>query len=347
MTTARRDLVVVGAGAGGVEALQVLMAGLPAGFPAAVLVVLHLPSVGTDALAAILDRAGPLPVRRAEHGALLRPGEVLVARPDRHLLVLGEDIALSRGPRENGHRPAVDVLFRSAARALGPRVTAVVLSGSLDDGAAGSVAVAARGGVVLAQDPQQALHAGMPLACIKAGDDAVETLTLLGIAARLVELAGEEVDTTVAPPPSRLTERETAMADMEPGALESLDRPGHPSGYSCPDCHGVLFHIEEGPLQRYRCRVGHAWSVDSLLSEHGQAVEDALWMALRSLEEKAALTASLAEGASATGRTLTAVRFADQSAEAQAAAELIRTLLVDSPDVELTGDPTLDHRSTG
>ena len=336
MTQARRDVVVVGASAGGVEALQALVAALPATLPATVLVVLHIPAAGADALGPILDRAGPLPARRARDGEPLRLREVLVAAPDHHLLVLDGAVATSRGPRENGHRPAVDVLFRSAARALGPRVVAVVLSGALDDGAAGSVAVASRGGVVLAQDPVEAMHAGMPSACAAASG--AEVLPVAALARRLAELVGEDVDVDAVPAVTPLMDQETGLADMEPGALESLDRPGHPSGFSCPDCHGVLFQIDEGRLRRYRCRVGHAWSVDSLLAEHGEAVEGALWMALRSLEEKAALSAQLAAGARDTGRRLTADRFAGQADEARAAAEVIRGMLVATPDVQLTGD---------
>jgi two-component system chemotaxis response regulator CheB len=228
--------------------------------------------------------------------------------------------------------------FGWAARARGPRVTAVVLSGALDDGAAGAVAVLRRGGVVLAQDPREAQHSGMPLACIRA--TGAGAFPVREIAGRLVELTAEKVDLDDAPPPSQLLEKETDMAGMDPVAIESLDRPGHPSGFSCPDCHGVLFHIEEGMLRRFRCRVGHAWSVDSLLAQHGQAVEGALWMALRSLEEKAALCAELADGARVSGYTLTADRFAEQAGEAQAAAETIRTILVDTPDTRLTTDPS-------
>jgi two-component system, chemotaxis family, protein-glutamate methylesterase/glutaminase len=345
VSTMRRDLIVVGASAGGVEALRALVAGLPAGLPATVLVVLHIPAIGTDTLAPILDRAGPLPVRRAEPGAPLRPGEVLVARPDHHLIVVDGVITLSRGPRENGHRPAVDVLFRSAARAAGPRVAGVVLSGTLDDGAAGSVAIISRGGITLAQDPAEALHAGMPSACAKASG--AEVLPVAALAARLVELAGEPVDDRDVPAPTSLMDRETAMAGMEPHEIEDTDRPGSPSPFSCPDCHGVLFQIDEGPLHRYRCRVGHAWSMDSLLAEHGEAVESALWMALRSLEEKAALSEQLSEGARTAERPLTAKRFAEQAEETQRAAELIRRLLIDAPGTTLTGDPTSKPESHG
>jgi two-component system chemotaxis response regulator CheB len=142
-------------------------------------------------------------------------------------------------------------------------------------------------------------------------------------------------------------ERETAVADMDPDELESLDRPGTPSSFSCPDCHGVLWQIDEGSLRRFRCRVGHAWSMDSLLAQHGQAVEGALWMALRSLEERAALSAQLADGARRANREITADRFADQAQETQRAAELIRRMLAESPGVMLTGDPTIEPGPAG
>jgi len=221
----------------------------------------------------------------------------------------------------------------------------VVLSGALDDGAAGSVAITARGGLLFAQDPDEAVHSGMPLACAKASD--AELLPAAAIAGQLVRLVGEEVDTAAAPAPSELMERETAVADMDPSEIESVDRPGTPSSFSCPDCHGVLWQIDEGRMRRFRCRVGHAWSVDSLLAEHGQAVEGALWMALRSLEEKAALSAQLSDGARRGNREISAERFAEQAIEAQRAAELIRRMLAGSPDVMLTGDPTIEPDPAG
>ncbi len=281
---ARRDLVVVGASAGGVEALLQLLRALPPDLPAAVLVVLHLPTGARSALPEILDRVCALPVGQAVDGALLEPGTVRVAVPDRHLMVVDDHVLLSRGPRENGHRPAVDVLFRSAARSTGRRVVAVVLSGALDDGAAGMIAVRARGGIGIAQDPADAMYPSMPRHAAEAGG-VEHVVPVEKMAALLSTLLSEDITGVQEPPPSELMDTETAMANLEPDALDGDDRPGVPSGYGCPSCHGALFSITEGGLERFRCRVGHAWSPDALVAEQSQALEGALWMALRGLDE--------------------------------------------------------------
>jgi two-component system chemotaxis response regulator CheB len=331
-------LVVIGASAGGVEAIRDVTAALPVDLPACVLVVLHVPPTGSSALPSILNRSGPLEARHAMEGDTLQPGTILVAPPDHHLIVADGGVTLSRGPTENGHRPAVDVLFRSAARARDGRVIAVVLSGSLDDGAAGMVAVKQRGGVGFAQDFSEALHDGMPRAAAATGVDG--TLPVKEIALAIVETV---LGWSASPPPepapqhrapTRLMHMETDMANLDPDAMHHHDRPGEPSGYACPDCHGALFEIIEGELVRFRCRVGHAWSPESLVARQTVSLESALWMALRTLEEKAALHRQLADRASERGHDLTSARFLDGEREALAAAELVRELVG-----EIGGEP--------
>ena len=321
-----REYVVIGASAGGVEALRELVAALPADLPAAVLVVLHVPPNGHSALAGILDRAGPLPVRAAGEADEIRPGEILVAVPDRHLVVYDGHVTLSRGPRENGSRPAVDVLFRSAARTHGPKVIGVVLSGALDDGTAGLIAVRARGGVGVVQAPDDAMYDGMPASAVEHASPE-HVVPVAEMAALIDKLVREPVEVASAPPASALMEVETAMAELDPSTIDDAGRPGVPAALSCPDCSGSLFRIEEGGLLRYRCRVGHAWSASSLVAQQASALETALWMALRTLEDKAALTREMAERAERAGHGITARRFHMQHEDALDAARAVRALL--------------------
>jgi len=320
----KRDVVVVGASAGGVEALRELVGELPPGFPATLLVVLHVPADGSSALPAILSRVSRLPARHAGTSDTLEHGTILIAPPDRHMVVHRSGVTVSHGPKENGHRPAVDVLFRSAARAHGSRVISVVLSGALDDGAAGTVAVTLRGGLGMAQDPTEALHASMPRAAIAAAGLEL-VLPVKKIAEALVELVQQDAPTETAP--SKLMEMEVDMSDLDLGALTEPDRPGEPSGWTCPDCHGSLFTLDEGGFPRFRCRVGHAWSADSLLAQQSASMETALWVALRTLEEKVSLTLDMGRRARARGHTLTRKQFERQAEEAQRSASVLRSLI--------------------
>ena len=318
-----RDVVAIGGSAGGIEALRELVASLPSDFRPSILVVIHMPAHTRSVLPAILERGGPLPAAHAVDGEPLVGGRIYVAPPDRHLLVRDGTVVLGRGPRENGHRPAVDVLFRSVARWYGPAAIGVVLSGALDDGAAGAAVVARHGGRVVVQEPTEALYDGMPASAIRA-DDPDAVVPVAAMAALLVEWSREQVH---APAPHSDGDLvvETDVADMVDAALDDPQRPGEPVPLSCPDCSGPLYEISTDVL-RFRCRVGHAWSPDSLAAQQVEGAEAALWMAVRHLEEKAELHHRLAEAAASRG-SRTADRHTERAAEAIAAAHTIRQLL--------------------
>ncbi|MDT4987811.1 MAG: two-component system, chemotaxis family, protein-glutamate methylesterase/glutaminase, partial [Micromonosporaceae bacterium] len=232
-----RDVVVVGGSAGGVEAARDFIASLPAELPAAVLVVIHMPAGLRSALPNILDRCGALPTVPAEHGQALRPGHVYVAVPDHHLLIHEDTIRLSRSARQNRLRPAVDALFRSAARWTGPRTIGAVLSGALDDGAVGLAAIHARGGAAVIQDPDTAIFDGMPRAALAAVDGDATVGRPAELAARVTELVRQQVAWPTEPADRDLI-LETDMAEHDhPNGRE---RPGRPAGLGCPECNGGL-----------------------------------------------------------------------------------------------------------
>ncbi|HEY6348401.1 MAG TPA: chemotaxis protein CheB [Candidatus Angelobacter sp.] len=291
----RCDIVVIGGSAGAVEAMQVVVSSLPAGLPAAVFMVLHVPSDSPSMLPQILGRAGPLPVKHAEDGELVRPGQIFIAPPDRHLTLNDGVIRVIRGPRENRHRPAIDPLFRSAAKVYESRVIGVILSGHLDDGAAGLNAIHLRGGVVIVQDPEDAIAPQMPRAALQYGGvDYV--LPLAEIGPQVADLVNQCRRDTV-------KHKKSNPESISNEAMENLNvsRPheGHgvPSAFSCPECSGVLWELNEGELTRFRCRVGHAYTMTALAEDQTDALENALWAAMRALEEKAALSTRLSEGA--------------------------------------------------
>ena len=259
-------VVAVGASAGGVEALIRFAAALPSDFPAPVLVVLHVPAFSSSNLPSILARAGPLKVEHARDHDPLVAGRIYVAPPDFHLLARREDVRVVRGPHENNHRPAIDPLFRSIALAFGPSAVAVVLTGTLDDGAAGAVAVTARGGSVVVQDPDEALYPAMPAHAI-AADHPRHIAPLAEIPAIVDRLVREPVEPTrkggeVSDDQIGL---EQSFAAFELDALHRDHAPGEPSPYGCPACGGTLSEVPDESMLRFRCRVGHAYGAESLL----------------------------------------------------------------------------------
>ncbi|MEV4345624.1 chemotaxis protein CheB [Actinoplanes sp. NPDC049596] len=318
--TEHRDIVAVGASAGGVEALRALVAGLPPDYPGAILVVLHIARSAPSALPAILSRAGSLGASSAVDGEALQPGHIYVAPSDHHLMLLEGRVRLTRGPSENGHRPAIDPLFRSVARAAGSRAAGVVLSGSRDDGAAGLAAISAQGGATIVQDPEDALCPWMPQAAIaRLTPDHI--LPVAKIGALLGGMAEMDLPDSH-PPRDRVLDFEIAVADPEQQA-PTTDQVAEPAGYGCPSCGGSLFQIESDPLPRFRCRIGHAWSPESLLDEQAVALEGALSIALRALEEKSALSRRLAD----TRFAGSGARFDDMAVESAAAAATLRKLI--------------------
>ena len=322
-------LVGIGASAGGVEALLELVDGLDPDLPAAVLVVLHQAPNGPSVLPGILSRRCALDVSAARDGDPLRPGRVFVAPPDRHLQVEGGRVRLSRGPKESGHRPSIDVLFRSLALEGGHRATGVVLSGMLDDGSAGLSAIVDHGGKAIVQDPDDALYPGMPRAALARVPYALVTRPVK-IGAALAEIAAVGAGPDLAGrPPSALLAYEVTASRPEGPDPEEGDPPGTAAGLQCPDCAGPLFEVEDGGLPRFRCRVGHGWAHESLQVAQDGEVERALYAALRALEDKAALSRRVAESALAMGGSGVAARARRSGRAALDSAGVLRRLLAD------------------
>jgi two-component system chemotaxis response regulator CheB len=324
----RRDIVVIGASAGGVEALLRLVRGLPATFPASVFITLHVPADATSVLPQILSRAGPLPAVHPLEGEEFVKGRLYIAPPDHHLFLTKHRIRLSRGPRENGNRPAVDPMFRSAAVMFRNRVIGVVLTGSLDDGTAGARAVHRHGGVVVVQDPAEALFPSMPQSVVDhAAVDCI--VSLKDLASTLVRLTSEEVADV---PEDTMSDdvAENKLSDGNVRMIENVDdHPGEPSTFGCPDCGGVLWELKDGEFTRFRCRVGHGWTGEALLAQQATNLDDALWIALRTLEERADLSRQMSKRYETRGVESMATRFRRQAEDCEARARVVRdTLLI-------------------
>jgi two-component system, chemotaxis family, protein-glutamate methylesterase/glutaminase len=315
-------VVGVGASAGGVDALIRIARTLPRDLPAAICIVLHVPATSPSLLASILARATDLPVTVPADGEPVRAGHVYVAPPDRHLTVGGGQLWLGRGPKENGVRPAVDPMLRSLAAAYGEHAVAVILSGALGDGSTGACCVKQAGGAVIVQDPDDATVPSMPASALRAVGEADAVLAAREIGPAIARLAGV--------PEIR---EEPAMATRDAQLGEEPPRPpGSASAFTCPECHGSLWEVSEGDLVRYRCRVGHAYSEESMVVEQGSSVESALWSALKALEERAEFLDRVAER-HGDRRPRLRVRFVAAAADARERAELIRQAL------GISGDP--------
>jgi two-component system, chemotaxis family, protein-glutamate methylesterase/glutaminase len=323
---ADRDIIVIGASAGGIEALKVLVKGLPPDLPAALFIVQHLAPHATSWLPRILTRAGPWPAAHPHNGEPITSGRIYVAPPDYHLTLASGHVHLSRGPKEHGVRPAIDPLFRSAASTYGPRVVGVILTGMLDDGTAGLIAVKVGGGVTVVQDPQDALFPAMPRSALRylEVDYCLPLAEVPSVLARLTQrpLAtgeGEIIYST--------SDRTTALTQEQIAAVERDAVTDCPAAISCPDCGGIIWRVQEGALTQFCCRMGHRYTLESLLVQHSEALERVLCMARRMLEERVSSGRELASLARHSLDQASGEAWEQAAQEAERHAGLVRQIL--------------------
>jgi two-component system chemotaxis response regulator CheB len=322
-------LIVIGASAGGVHALRTVASGLPGDMPCPVLVVLH---VGThrSVLPDLLTQYGPLPARHAASGDRLEPGRILVAPPDHHLLVEGETVQLSRGPKAHHSRPAIDPLFVSAGLSHGPGVVGVVLTGMLDDGTAGLQAIKRCGGVAVVQDPDEAFAPSMPRSALAhvAVDHCVG---LARLPALLAALARTPLPAVAPQRPQGLL-HEMALIRHEGDPMDNLQAIGNPSAFACPDCHGGLWSLRGERPERFRCHTGHFYTLRSLQHAMSLASDEAMWNALRALQEKRLLLDHMVDSAQQDAEVGDPDRYVEAAAEVHAQVDELRALIERTPE---------------
>ena len=306
-----KDIIAIGGSTGSGAVLKKMVAALPADLPASIFVTTHMPAHGAGLLPDILSSAGRLPVSQAIDGQPIERGRIYVAAPDRHLLLIGDTIRLGPGPRENMARPAIDPLFRSAALAFGARTIGVVLTGLLNDGASGLMAIKMRGGTTIVQHPLDAEADQMPLAALEATD--VDYVVSAGdLAATLADLAGSPAGPTAGATEALRLEVEIA-AGIRLGSAH-LRELANPSALSCPECQGVLSEMTGTRPLRYRCQIGHAYTAEILASRIDD-VDEAIRVAMRIMEERVTLVERMARDARDTGRSAVAELYEARAEE--------------------------------
>lgn len=323
-------VIVIGSSAGGVTALQKLVAGLPADFGAPILIVQHVSANAISYLPHILTNVGPLPASHPKDGQALLPGNIYLAPPDHHMLIEDGHILVRKGPKENRFRPSIDALLRSAAHSHGPGVIGVILTGMLDDGTSGMWSVQRMGGTTIVQDPVEAMYPSMPSSVLQYVD--VDYVTPIDqISTLLIELTKKEMKQG---PSDKEKERERLKMDtgiaaqanaFEIGALQA----GDPSHFSCPDCGGVMVQIKEGSMMRFRCHTGHGFSSGSLLNEVKETIEKKLWQSVRSFEESIMLLDMTADNLAQAGNLQAAQEFKTQAETATKSANALRAYIYD------------------
>ncbi|MFL5742685.1 MAG: chemotaxis protein CheB [Flavisolibacter sp.] len=277
-------IVVIGASAGGLTALTELVSQLKKEWNAAYCIVLHLSRKGiSDYLVYRLQEFTELHCVRATEGLSIKRGHIYVAMPNFHLLVKKDEVKLGHGPAENRWRPSIDVLFRSAAAAYGNRTVGIILTGLLDDGVSGMSAIKRSGGTLIVQDPNEAEYPDMPLSVLSRMEvDHCVLLSLMGtVVQETLEMEKKE--------PNEIPHdvvAEAQIAEQMASGIDLVSNLGENSVYTCPDCGGVLFQVEQGKLNRFRCNTGHVYAQDDLEIKQTERLEETLWVALRMMEER-------------------------------------------------------------
>lgn len=317
-------VIVIGTSTGGLEALKAVLSGLPANFPGAVLVAMHVGS-HPSALPRLLGTNCALAVRHAQHLDRIEPGSILIAPPDKHLIVDGQQVRLSHGAKENHSRPAIDPLFRSAAMSFGSKTIGVILTGDLDDGTVGLQAIEAHGGQTIVQDPLDAVAPSMPLSAIEyVRVDFI--LPLAAISDTLVDL----VQQSDLPEPATMGTEDKDASTQKSGAsaIESMQAQGELSPFTCPECHGALWLMNPHPEQ-YRCHTGHTYTAQTMAAAQDRGIEEAIWAAVRALNEKEALLNRFTQEANKHNRDAAASEYLKTAEQVRRNAEVLRGILVD------------------
>lgn len=336
----RRDIVVIGSSAGGVQALKELVASLPATFNAPIFVVQHVASYAQSMLPEILTHAGPLKAIHPADGDPIQAGHIYIAPPDHHLLVESTRILVKKGPKENRFRPSIDALFRSAAYTFGSRVIGVVLTGLLDDGTSGMWSIKRLGGIGIVQQPEDALYSSMPSSVLEYVD-VDYSVPLAELAALLCRLTTEDdasvPDTLPDDEQARLETEVKIAAQVNAFEMGILDM-GNLTPLTCPECSGTLVRFSEGKLIRYRCHTGHAYTAGSLLAEVDKSVEDNLWKTIRAIEEVVLLLEESGKAAAQSGDDFSAEKFFSKAQENRERANLLHKFIFQQ-------EPLLQERS--
>lgn len=342
----KRNIIVMGASAGGSEAIKKVINGLPANLDAAIFIVWHISPDTAGILPSIINKLGKLPASNAKNYEKIKMGHIYIAPPDRHLMLEPDHIRITKGPKENRFRPAVDPLFRSAAYHFGSTVIGVVLSGALDDGTSGLWTIKERGGVAIVQEPADAVVPAMPLNAMKQVN-VDYTLPATDIGPLLAELTSEPRKNL-----KYLNNEENKKTEMEL-QIALQDNSGFPifqlgnlSPFSCPECKGVLGIIKDGNLKRYRCHTGHAYTADTLLAAITEKTEQTLWNAMREMQETIMLLNHVGDHFAEHNHPHEAALYFQKAKEAFQRSELVRTLLLEHEKIDLDDIKATDKSPT-